>query len=112
MTDPFGLMKENNQRIKQKLEEIEAQLKSDSRFQPNPELSKSVQSVYNQLLIWYKGLPTWGKGGTILVGLMLGLSVFRTVLNLINLGMTLAVLGVGGYFAYKLFLSSTSSDKK
>lgn len=105
-------MKENQQRIKQKLEEIEAQLKSDSRLKPTPELSNSIQSLYNQLLIWYKGLPTWGKGGTILVGLMLSLSVFRTVLNLVNLGMTLAVLGVGGYFAYKLFLASESSNKK
>lgn len=106
-------MKENNQeRIKQKLQEIESQLKSDSRLKPTPELSNSVQSLYNQLLIWYKGLPTWGKGGTILVGLMLSLSLLRTVLNLINLGMTLAVIGVGGYFAYKLFLASESSDKK
>jgi hypothetical protein len=106
-------MKENNQqRIAQKLQEIEAQLKSESPFKPTPELSNSIKSAYNQLLIWYKGLPTWGKGGTILVGLMLSLSAFRMVLNLINLGMTLAVLGVGGYFAYKLFLSSASSDKK
>lgn len=106
-------MKENNQeRIKQKLQEIESQLKSDSRLKPTPELSNSVQSLYNQLLIWYKGLPTWGKGGTILVGLMLSLSLLRTVLNLINLSMTLAVIGVGGYFAYKLFFASESSDKK
>ncbi len=106
-------MKENNQeRIAKKLQEIEAQLKSESPFKPRPELSKSVQSLYNQLLAWYQGLPTWGKGGTILVGLMLSLSVFRTVLNLISLGITLAVLGVGGYFAYKLFLSSESSQKK
>ena len=106
-------MKENNQeRIAKKLQEIEAQLKSDSPFKPTPELSNSVQSLYNQLRTWYNGLPNWGKGGTILVGLMLSLSVFRTVLNLISLAMTLALLGVGGYFAYKLFLSSASSQKK
>lgn len=106
-------MKENNQeRIKRKLQEIESQLKSDSPLKPTPELSNSLQSLYNQFLIWYKGLPTWGKGGTMLVGLMLSLSVFRTVLNLINLGMTLALVGVGGYFAYKLFLASESSNKK
>ena len=106
-------MPENNQeRIAQKLKEIEAQLKSDSRLKPTPELSKSVESVYNQLLIWYKGLPIWGKGGTILVGLILSLSLFRTVLGLINLAITLGVLGVGGYFAYKLFLASASSSKK
>ena len=106
-------MKENDrERIQQKLQEIESQLKSDSRLKPSPELSNSAQSLYNQLLIWYKGLPTWGKGGTILVGLMLSLSLLRTVLNLVNLGMTLAAIGVGGYFAYKLFLGSESSDKK
>ena len=107
-------MPENNQqRIAQKLEEMEAQLKSSSAsaFQSNPELSKSVESVYKQLLIWYKGLPVWGKAGTIVVGLMLSLSVFRTVLGLINLAMTLAVLGVGGYFAYKLFLAAGKGNK-
>lgn len=106
-------MKENNQeRLQQKLKEIEAQLKSDSPLKPTPELSNSLKSFYEQVLTWYKGLPTWGKGGTMIVGLMLSLSVFRTVLNLINLGMTLAVIGVGGYFAYKLFLASESSNIK
>ncbi len=106
-------MKENNQeRLQQKLKEIEAQLKSDSPLKPTPELSNSVKSLYEQVLIWYKGLPSWGKGGTMIVGLMLSLSVFRTILNLINLGMTLAVIGVGGYFAYKLLLASESSNTK
>lgn len=106
-------MKDNNQeRLQQKLKEIEAQLKSDSPLKPTPELSNSLKSFYEQVLIWYKGLPTWGKGGTMIVGLMLSLSVFRTVLNLVNLGMTLAVIGVGGYFAYKLFLASESSNIK
>ncbi|KOR36635.1 MULTISPECIES: hypothetical protein [Planktothricoides] len=106
-------MKDNNQeRLQKKLKEIETQLKSDSPLKPTPELSNSLKSLYEQVLIWYKGLPTWGKGGTMIVGLMLSLSVFRTVLNLINLGMTLAVIGVGGYFAYKLFLASESSNIK
>ncbi len=106
-------MKENNQeRLQQKLKEIEAQLKSDSPLKPTPELSNSVKSLYEQVLIWYKGLPSWGKGGTMIVGLMLSLSVFRTILNLINLGMTLAVIGVGGYFAYQLLLASESSNTK
>jgi len=106
-------MKDNNQEsLQKKLKEIETQLKSDSPLKPTPELSNSLKSLYEQVLIWYKGLPTWGKGGTMIVGLMLSLSVFRTVLNLINLGMTLAVIGVGGYFAYKLFLASESSNIK
>jgi len=106
-------MKDNNQeRLQKKLKEIETQLKSDSPLKPTPELSNSLKSLYEQVLIWYKGLPTWGKGGTMIVGLMLSLSVFRTVLNLINLAMTLAVIGVGGYFAYKLFLASESSNIK
>lgn len=104
-------MKENNQeRLQQKLKEIEAQLKSDAPLKPTPELSNSLQSLYQQFLIWYQGLPTWGKGGTIIVGLILSLSIFRTILNLISLGITLAVIGVGGYLAYKLFFAADATN--
>lgn len=101
---------QQQQSIKRKLEEIEAQIHQTQPLQPNPELLRSIKTLSEQLTLWYRGLSNGGKGAVIVVGGVFALSIVSTVLNLLRLGFTLAALGVLGYVGYKLFLAPQSSN--
>jgi hypothetical protein len=96
--------------LERKLQDLEAQI-----HQPQPPLtptqsSPSLKSVYQQLTLWYEGLPNGGKVATIAVGGIFALSAVSTVLNLIRLAFSLAAVGVLVFVGYKVFLASKSSN--
>lgn len=103
---------QDRQKVERKLQELEAELHSTQPLSQNQDLLSTLQSLKQQLAVWYRGLPTLGKGATIAVGGILALSVVTTVVNLIRLAFTLAVLGVLVYVGYKFFLTSKSSGDR
>jgi cytosine/uracil/thiamine/allantoin permease len=64
-----------------------------------------LSSLYHQAKTWFQNLPTVGKIGVGVGALVLGLSVLQTVVRLVTLAISLSILGVLGYVAYRLFFS-------
>ncbi|MDY7024569.1 MAG: hypothetical protein SWJ54_25015, partial [Cyanobacteriota bacterium] len=65
--------------------------------------------LYSQFLVWFKDLPTLGQAAVVVVGLAVGLTLLRTVAELISLAISLAVVGVIVYIGYQIFKSSKFS---
>ncbi|ERT06136.1 hypothetical protein M595_3937 [Lyngbya aestuarii BL J] len=103
---------QDDNHVKRRLEELEAELK-----QPQPVSQKSspsdfrstVKTLYNQFLVWFKELPKLGQAAIVVVGLAMGLTLLRTLAELISLAISLAVVGVIVYIGYQIFKSSKFS---
>jgi hypothetical protein len=96
---------QEQRRLERQLENLEAELNQQKPQQSNSDTSRSIQSLYSQFIIWYKGLPPVGQVAVIVGGVLIGLSLVSTVVKLISLAFNLAVLGVIVYVAYKFFLA-------
>ena len=101
---------QDRQKLERQLQELEAQIQQPQPLQTSTPDSPSLKSVYQQLTLWYQGLPNGGKVVAIAVGGVLALSAVSMVLNLLRLAFTLAAVGVLGFVGYKLFLASKSSN--
>lgn len=81
---------------------------SDAHFSDTPltaDTQAKLSSLYQRAQLWFQNLPTVGKAVVGLGAVVLGLSVLQTVVRLVTLAISLAILGVLGYFAYRLFFS-------
>ncbi|HIK13362.1 MAG TPA: hypothetical protein IGS52_24400 [Oscillatoriaceae cyanobacterium M33_DOE_052] len=85
-------------------------LNTDWRSSLN-ELKPRIEKFFGNLPEWYRGLPSLGKVGVVVVGIMVGLSALRTVFSLISLAVSLTILAAIGYIGYKLFFAPESPDK-
>lgn len=72
--------------------------------------TQTVQSTLNQFINWFNGLAGFGKLIAIGVTTLVGFAILRTVLHLVASLISLGLLGLLLYFAYKFFLAR-SSDK-
>lgn len=70
----------------------------------------AAQTFYNQFLNKFQSLPKPGQVAVFAIGAIIVLTVFNTVVQLISALITLAVLGVLIYIAYKLAISPQSSN--
>ncbi len=122
-----GVSKENmnseDRDLQRRLRELEEQVSRQTNQGPGQtplntdwrsslnELKPRIEQFFGNLPEWYRGLPSLGKVGVVVVGIMLGLSALRTVFSLISLAVSLTILGAIGYIGYKLFFAPDSPDK-
>jgi hypothetical protein len=90
--------------------QLKAKLERSPLIQQNSNSYQAVQTLYNQFLDKFETLPKPGKVAVFAVGAIIVLTVFNTVVQLISALLTLAVLGVLIYIAYKLAIAPDSSN--
>lgn len=75
------------------------------------DLINSVKNTYQQLKLWFQGLPAWGQIGLVIAGAVVSLNVLKTVVQLISLSITLAIIGVIIYFGYRILIAPNDSNQ-
>ncbi len=93
-----------------KLQKLEAEVYQPQPIKSDSERSEKLQSAFHELMGWFKGLPQIGQAGVVIVAVLTGFSLLNTVVKLISLGISLAVLGVIGYLGYRLFIAPSSNQ--
>ncbi|MGB7710207.1 MAG: hypothetical protein WBL95_11850 [Microcoleus sp.] len=101
---------QNNFNWQQAFGELKAKLERSPLMKMNLDNYPAVQTFYNQFLNKFQSLPKPGQVAVFAVGAIIVLTVFNTVVQLISALITLAVLGVLIYIAYKLAISPQSSN--
>ncbi|WP_155967498.1 hypothetical protein [Kamptonema formosum] len=101
----YSMNPEEQRRLERQLENLEAELNQQTPLQPHFDRTESMQSLYSQFTVWYRGLAPAGQVAVIVGGALIGLSLASTVVKLISLAFNLAVLGALVYVAYKFFLA-------
>jgi uncharacterized protein YacL len=111
----------NNSDWQRKLEDIEREVNrsvnNTSVHQTTPiasetksELSERIKIWIQDLKNWFNVLPPYGKviaGG---VGAIVGLSILGAVLKVVSALVSIAVMSVVLYFAYKFFIASSNKS--
>ena len=101
---------QNNFKWQQAFAELKAKLERSPLITQNPDSYQAVGTFYNQLLDKFQKLPKPGQVAAFALASIIVLTVFNSVVQLISALMTLAVLGVLIYIAYKLAISPQSSN--
>jgi len=101
---------QNNFNWQQAFGELKARLDRSPLIKINLDNYPAVQTFYNQFLNKFQSLPKAGQVAVFAVGAIIVLTVFNTVVQLISALMTLALLGVLVYIAYKLTITPDSSN--
>ncbi|USR90146.1 hypothetical protein NEA10_15005 [Phormidium yuhuli AB48] len=79
---------------------------------PLPEQTQTtISSLYHQAKTWFQTLPTIGQVAVGIGTVVLSLSVLQTVMRLVTLGISLAVIAVVGYMGYRLFFAPNDSPE-
>ncbi|KPQ40084.1 MAG: hypothetical protein ACLFM4_08150 [Phormidium sp.] len=107
------------QRKLQELEQdIDRKLGDRTQSQDNfdttslPEQTQTtISSLYNQAKTWFQTLPTIGQVAVGIGAVVLSLSVLQTVMRLVTLGISVAVIAVVGYIGYRLFFAPGDSPE-
>jgi len=89
---------------------LKAKLERSRPIELDSHSYRAVQTSYNQFLDKFQKLPKPGQVAVFAVGAIIVLTVFNTVVQLISGLITLAVLGVLIYIAYKLAIAPDSSN--
>ena len=101
---------QNNFNWQQAIGELKAKLERSTLIQQNSDSYQAVGIFYNQFLDKFQKLPKPGQVAVFAVAAIIVLTVFNSIVQLISALMTLAVLGVLIYIAYKLAISPDSSN--
>jgi phage shock protein PspC (stress-responsive transcriptional regulator) len=92
--------------VKRKLEDLEAELHNTRPLINSDKFSEPIKKGYQQFMEWFKELPKVGQIAVAVVGIAAALTLLRTLVELISLAITLAVIGIIVYIGYQLFKSS------
>ncbi|MFB8797367.1 MAG: hypothetical protein U7126_24785 [Microcoleus sp.] len=101
---------QNNFNWQEAFGELKAKLERSPLMKMNLDNYPAAQTFYNQFLNKFQSLPKPGQVAVFAIGAIIVLTVFNTVVQLISALITLAVLGVLIYIAYKLAISPQSSN--
>ncbi|MBE9094795.1 hypothetical protein [Tychonema sp. LEGE 07203] len=101
---------QNNFNLQQAIAQLKAKLERSSLIQQNSDRYQAVGTFYNQFLDKFQKLPKPGQVAVFAVGAIVVLTVFNSIVQLISALVTLGVLGVLIYIAYKLTISPDSSN--
>ncbi|WP_446366227.1 hypothetical protein [Coleofasciculus sp. G3-WIS-01] len=77
-------------------------------FQPPFYNTYPMKRRFNQITAWFNNLPSVGKVIVVIVGGSLGLSLLKSVFQLITSLISLALLGIILYVVYKFFITPKS----
>jgi hypothetical protein len=107
-----------NRDYERRLQELEMEL---DKNQPLPSIEKpsepslqrntnnsQIESVFKQVVNWFNSLPSAGKIAAIAIAAIIGLSLLRSVLQLVTSLFAIAVLGAILYLVYKFFVTTQS----
>lgn len=97
---------QNNKDVKRKLEDLEAELHNTQPLINSDKFSEPLKKGYQQFLTWFEGLPKTGQIVVAVVGIAAAITLLQTIVRLISLAITLAVIGIIVYIGYQLFKSS------
>jgi hypothetical protein len=111
----------NNSDWQRRLEEIEQEVNRSANnasvHQTTPIASETKLELPEQIKIWIRDIKTWfnvlppvGKviaGG---VGAIVALSILGAVLKVVSALVSIAVMSVALYFAYKFFIASSNKS--
>jgi hypothetical protein len=103
------------QNQQKRIEEIEAEIEhefsaQETNTESTPVTSTSWGSMLAPIQEWFQSLPTIGKAIVAFGSVMLGLSLLKTVFNLVSALISLTVVGVIIYLIYKFFIQSKSKS--
>ncbi|MBE9165388.1 MULTISPECIES: hypothetical protein [Microcoleaceae] len=101
---------QNKFNLQQAIAQLKAKVERSSLIQQNPDSYQALGTFYNQFLEKFQKLPKPGQVAVFAVGAIVVLTVFNSIVQLISALMSLAVLGVLIYIAYKLAISADSSN--
>ena len=102
----------NSNRISIANSAIAAKAKKPLTPTPLPEQTQTtISSLYHQAKTWFQTLPTIGQVAVGIGTVVLSLSVLQTVMRLVTLGISLAVIAVVGYMGYRLFFAPNDSPE-
>lgn len=87
---------ENNKR--KTIEELEAQMFNSNS---SPTKTKTFSGLVTSVKNWFATLPSAGKVVVGVFGLMIAFSLLKTVLSLVQLAITLGILGVIFYIVFQ-----------
>lgn len=98
---------QNDPKINRRLEQLEAEVNPNTPINPTPsDLNSSLKTLYGQLMAHFKRLPKAGQIVIVSVGVIAGLALLKTLVELISLAISLAVVGAIVYIGYQVFKSS------
>ncbi|MGB3536266.1 MAG: hypothetical protein WBA13_22460 [Microcoleaceae cyanobacterium] len=97
---------QNDKDVKRKLEDLEAEFHETQPLINSDKFSEPIKKGYQQFLVWFKDLPKIGQIVVAVLAVAAGLMLLQTVVRLISLAITLAVVGIIVYIGYQLFKSS------
>ncbi|MGF1490961.1 MAG: hypothetical protein ACFBSC_00595 [Microcoleaceae cyanobacterium] len=100
---------QDDQDVKRRLEDLEAEINQQPVARSTQSSSKTVKVYYQQFLSWFKDLPTAGQIVVGILGVFAGLALLKLVIQLISLAFSLAIVGGLGYIAYQIFKQTRSS---
>lgn len=98
----------NNQDWERRFQELEVEI--DPEPEPQPSSSESLEKGINKLKIWYNDLPTPGKAAIAVAGVLVAFSILNSVLKLVTSLLSVAVLVVILYGAYKFLIAPSPRD--
>lgn len=112
-----------DQDLERSLQKLEAEINSSPLsppaipqqqlpLQPQTDNSQTVPSILNQLMNWFKGLSSFGKLIFVGIAAVFSIAILRAVLNLVAAVISLALLGVLVYLAYRFFTARSSETKE
>jgi hypothetical protein len=93
----------DNQDWERRFQELEVEIDPEPDPQESP--SQSLEKSMNQIKNWYNSLPTPGKAGVAVGGVLVAFSLLNTVLKLVTSLVTVAILVVILYGVYKFFIN-------
>lgn len=67
------------------------------------------QESCDRVIIWFAAIPSSGKLLVLAIGGLLGLTLLKTVLQLVSSLITLLVLGIIFYLVYKFWIAPNSN---
>ena len=98
-----------NNNTERRLEELELELeKKDEPSTPknlnNQDSSSSLEKYFKLVLGWFENLPSSGKIVVVVVGIVVGFSLFNSFLKLVASVLTIAILSLILYGVYKFVI--------
>lgn len=109
---------QENRDHEHRLQELERELDKEQSLrsletearQPLPRhvSGSQAKSVLNQVATWFDRLPSAGKVAVVIIAVIVGFSLLRSVLQLVASLISLAILGGILYLVYKFFVTPQS----
>lgn len=109
---------QENRDYERRLQELEAELNKDKPlssveipfWQPVERYINrtQIESIRNRVVNWFNSLPNPGKVAVVASAVIVGVSLFLSLLQLVASLISLAILGVILYLVYKFFVTPSS----